>query len=42
MKFGETKSILYHYLAKLIDGEFITFNRDYFKKAEREGNIVLL
>lgn len=32
----------YHFLAKLLDGEFYTCDKEYFRKAEKEGNIILL
>ncbi|PIQ69970.1 hypothetical protein COS55_02950 [Candidatus Shapirobacteria bacterium CG03_land_8_20_14_0_80_40_19] len=32
----------YHSLAKLLDGDFYTCDREYFQKAGKEGNIVLI
>ncbi len=32
----------YHFLAKLLRGEFYTCDGEYFQKAEKEGNIVLV
>ena len=32
----------YHFLAKLLKGDFITCDANYFKKAEKFGNIKLL
>lgn len=32
----------YHFLAKLIEGDFYTCDREYFLKAEKEGNIFLI
>ena len=31
----------YHYLAKILDGTFLTCDREYFKKAKKWGNIKL-
>lgn len=32
----------YHFLAKLLEGEFYTCDREYFQKAEKEGSLVLV
>lgn len=32
----------YHFLAKLLGGEFYTCDKEYFQKAEKEENIVLV
>lgn len=32
----------YHFLAKLLGGDFYTCDREYFQRAEKEGNIVLV
>lgn len=32
----------YHILAKLLEGEFYTCDKEYFLKAEKEGNIFLV
>ena len=32
----------YHFLAKLLEGDFYTCDKEYFLKAEKEGNIFLV